>query len=329
MGTCFQRSLSLLLCAALLLGAAPAALAQQPAPAKPASGKELIAVLELEAAGADRNLAAALTDSLRESLLKTGRFTLVERAQLDEILKEQAFQQTGCTTQECAVQVGKILGVRKMVSGRVVKLDETHWRLSVSLLDVETAQTVRTESVTHTGDIVSLVERGTQPLAERLANVPAAPERPPLVAAPAVPPAQSVAPAPPEPQPQAAARPPEPSSSDWPTVTGIVALALAAGASSEAQAVTDSNNKQKDLAAKAKLATTQVQYQALLNQIADEKKKGQDAATLSNELVAGAVILAAWAIYLAVRKPDNQSTVSVVPVPDGTGGGRFLLVQTW
>jgi hypothetical protein len=314
--------LTLLLCAALLVGVAPAQQAAPLAPPAPqtkaAPDKELIAVLELEAAGADRNLAAALTDSLRESLLKTGRFTLVERAQIEEILNEQALQQAGCTTQECAVQVGKLLGVRKMVSGRVVKLDDTHWRLSVSLLDVETAQTVRTESVTHTGDFVSLVERGTQPLAERLAGTPAVP-----LAQPAAPPAQ-------KPPPRSVARAPEPSHSDWPwIVTGLVSLGLAAGAVSQAQAVTNSNSKQQDLAAQAKLATTQDQYQALLNQIADEKRKGQDAATLSNRDAVGAALFAAWAIYLAIREPEKVAAPRVVAVPDGSGGARLMVVRTW
>jgi hypothetical protein len=322
------RTLCAALSLTLMFPLASTAQPRGPPRPSPTPDKELIAVLELEAAGTDRNLATALTDSLRESLLKTGRFTLVDRAQIDDILKEQAFQQTGCTTEECAVQVGKVLGVRKMVSGRVVKLDATHWRLSVSLLDVETAQTVRTESITHTGDFVSLVERATQPLAERLAT-PVPGERAPMVPPPA-PVAQPAAPRPPEPPPQEAARTPEPSNPSWPWVTtGLASLALAAGAVTEAQAVTASNNTQKDLAARAKLATTQVQYNALLNQIADEKKKGQDAATLSNELAVGSVLLAAWAIYLAVRAPEKVAALRVVPVPDGTGGGRLLLVRTW
>src|SRR5262245_5101418 len=73
--------------------------ARQAAPAK-----ELVAVLDFEPVNTDKVQASALTDRFREELLKSGRFTLVERAQMDQILNEQAFQQTGCTSSECAVQ---------------------------------------------------------------------------------------------------------------------------------------------------------------------------------------------------------------------------------
>ena len=41
---------------------------------------------------------------------------------MEDILKEQGFQQTGCTSDECVVEVGKIIGVQQMVGGSISKV---------------------------------------------------------------------------------------------------------------------------------------------------------------------------------------------------------------
>ena len=38
---------------------------------------------------------------------------------MEQILVEQGFQQSGCTTNECMVEVGKLIGVEKIVSGSI------------------------------------------------------------------------------------------------------------------------------------------------------------------------------------------------------------------
>jgi len=151
----------------------PGAVAQAPAPPRsppPSSGKELIAILDFEIVGASKAEASIVSDRLREELLHTGRFTIVDRSQVDAILSEQAFQQSGCTSQECAVQVGKILGVRRIVSGKVTKASDTLWQASVQMVDVETAETLRAESLLHEGRYVDLVRTGIPELAVKIAG---------------------------------------------------------------------------------------------------------------------------------------------------------------
>lgn len=142
-----------------------------PAPApsgKSSSGKELIAVLDLDAVGSSKTEASAMSDRLREELLKTGKYTLVDRQQMEAVLGEQAFQQAGCTSAECAVKVGKVLGARKLVTGRVTKIDDQHWLLSANIIDVETAETLRSESLPHEGPYFSMLVTGIHTLALRL-----------------------------------------------------------------------------------------------------------------------------------------------------------------
>jgi Curli production assembly/transport component CsgG len=177
--------------AALCLGLAclPAEVPAQTAPAKPArgDGRELIAVMDLQAVGATPAEAQALSDRMREVLLKTGHFKLVERSQMDQVLNEQALQQTGCTSQECAVQVGRILGVRKLVVGKVVKVSEEVWLLSALLVDVESAETLRAESVRHKGDFFSLMDDQVREIGEKMAEPNAPAEVAAVTTAPASP----------------------------------------------------------------------------------------------------------------------------------------------
>lgn len=87
-----------------------------------AGNKIQIAVMDLSAQDISNSTSASVSDFLRRDLVNTKRFTVLERKNMDVILKEQAFQMTGCTSSECAVEVGKILNVQKVLVGSISKL---------------------------------------------------------------------------------------------------------------------------------------------------------------------------------------------------------------
>ena len=74
-----------------------------------------IAILDLQPVGVSKLTAKTVSDLLRTELFKTKLFTVIERQQMNIILQEQKFQQTGCSETECAVQVGKLLSADKSV----------------------------------------------------------------------------------------------------------------------------------------------------------------------------------------------------------------------
>ena len=84
--------------------------------------KMRIAVLNLKADGVPERTARTVSDMLRAEFVNIGQFVVVERAQMDAILKEQGLQKTGCTDQECAVEIGKIMAARKILVGTVSPL---------------------------------------------------------------------------------------------------------------------------------------------------------------------------------------------------------------
>ncbi len=102
-----------------------------------------IAVADLTPTGVPNAVATVTSNFLRDGLINTGRFVVLERSAMDDILKEQAFQKSGCTTTECAVEIGKMLNVKYMLVGEVQGLKDeagkTTYFISVRVVDVETA----------------------------------------------------------------------------------------------------------------------------------------------------------------------------------------------
>jgi TolB-like protein len=101
--------------------------------------KPNIAVMDLEGNGVSKNELGGLSNRLRTELFKTGKFTVIERSRVDEILKEQGFQQAGCTNATCAVEVGQLIGVEKIVVGNVDKVGKIY-SIDIRMVDVGTGR---------------------------------------------------------------------------------------------------------------------------------------------------------------------------------------------
>jgi curli biogenesis system outer membrane secretion channel CsgG len=81
----------------------------------------------------------AVSNAVREILLKSGHYRVLDRSAMDKILSEQEFQHSGrCDDMVCVVKIGKILAVQKMVGGDVAKLGRSY-RITLQIVDVETA----------------------------------------------------------------------------------------------------------------------------------------------------------------------------------------------
>lgn len=104
-----------------------------------------IAVLDLSGSGVSAEELTGLTNRLRMELFKTGYYTIVERSIMAEILEEQGFQQTGCTDSECAVELGKMLNVEKIIAGSVDRVGEIY-ATSIRMIDVESGKIDRIAS---------------------------------------------------------------------------------------------------------------------------------------------------------------------------------------
>ena len=86
------------------------------------AAKMRIAVMNFVVKGVTKAIAENVAELIRGEMINTGKYTVIERAQMNRILKEQGLQRTGCTDISCAVEIGKILSARKILIGTVMKL---------------------------------------------------------------------------------------------------------------------------------------------------------------------------------------------------------------
>jgi TolB-like protein len=84
-------------------------------------------------------LGPQLAEFFRTGLIGTGSYDVIERAQLEKVLKEQAFTMTDLTDPSTAAEIGKILGADYIAVGSLTKLGN-NWIVNARLLDVNTAK---------------------------------------------------------------------------------------------------------------------------------------------------------------------------------------------
>jgi len=122
-----------LICLSFIIMLVSASLAQQK--------KETLAILDFNVvSGISPRESVTLTNIFRSELFKTGRFDVLERNDMESILKEQAFTLTGaCNSAECAIEIGQLLSAEKMVIGDFGKVGET-FSITIRLVNVSTGK---------------------------------------------------------------------------------------------------------------------------------------------------------------------------------------------
>jgi len=98
-----------------------------------------VAILDFEGRGIPKTEAATLTDRFRNEIVNKGLFTILSRGNMQDVLTEIGFQESGCTSIECAVEAGKVLNVDKMIAGSIGKIGNTY-TIDISFLDVGTSR---------------------------------------------------------------------------------------------------------------------------------------------------------------------------------------------
>lgn len=117
----------------------------------------VVAVMPLQASEVTSGEVALVTDAIGSHLQKEGAFRVMERSQMEKILSEQGFQQSGaCDAAECAVQAGQMLGIDRMVVGSVGRLGSA-WVLNLRMVAVGTGEVLASTSRSQKGEISDLL----------------------------------------------------------------------------------------------------------------------------------------------------------------------------
>ena len=116
-----------------------------------ANGKKTrLAVIDFEQKGEQefrgRQVGEIVAEWMITSLVRTGRFDVVERAQLQKILKEQQLGMTGMINQETAAKVGELLGVKVIITGSVIRLGNIY-DVNTRVINVEDGSILKAEKI--------------------------------------------------------------------------------------------------------------------------------------------------------------------------------------
>lgn len=105
--------------------------------------------------GVSESEVVGLSEMLINSLYNTGKFVIVERSQLNKVLKEQKFQQSDLTSEQ-VVKIGEILGVDAIVIGSVnfIATGRTLYQKEVGTISGEYNIDVRVVDCT-TGELIT------------------------------------------------------------------------------------------------------------------------------------------------------------------------------
>jgi len=162
-----------------------------------------IAIFDFDVVGnIDKDISRPLSDSVRNVIVNSGKYKVMDRANMDRILKEQAFQMTGGVQKDRAVEAGQFLGVGNIVIGSIGIVGRTYF-ISLSLVNIESGETERVEEDTCKCELDELIESTRRVANKLITGGPAlAPTYQPAPVSPPPPPAPApvqVAPLPEEP----------------------------------------------------------------------------------------------------------------------------------
>jgi hypothetical protein len=113
-----------------------------------------LALANADDAEYDQLPVALASQHMRAQVAKSGAYLLVE-ANPDA----HATTELSCTSDACAVQVGKALGVQRVIRGQVTKISALIWVVSARLIDVPTAMPLHAETVQFRGNIAEVMPR--------------------------------------------------------------------------------------------------------------------------------------------------------------------------
>lgn len=129
-----------------------------------------IAILPLLNRGIDSSEANVVSDGLSNAFVHINDIRVLERQQMNEILKEQGFEKSGvCDSSECAVKTGKILGIDQIITGSFGKINDSYV-MNLRRINVSTGEILG--SLSKSGDIDHFLHDYLQNIALELMGKP-------------------------------------------------------------------------------------------------------------------------------------------------------------
>jgi len=129
--------------------------------------QKAMAVIDFEPINISPGEALALTERFRTEIQMIDTINVyIDRSSMEMVLLEQGFQQTGCSSDECAVEMGQMLGAEEIIVGSIGLIGSTY-SVNIRSISVENGKINRTASRDFRGEIDYVLTPGMQQIAQQ------------------------------------------------------------------------------------------------------------------------------------------------------------------
>jgi thiol-disulfide isomerase/thioredoxin len=108
----------------------------------PQDGKLAVSILDFTGEDVSDKLLRACYQKLETSLIESNQYTVIAKNQRDEILEEQKIQNSGICDEDCAVEIGQLIGAEYLMLGNIIGFPDLY-QVNIKIINIEKGDVVQ------------------------------------------------------------------------------------------------------------------------------------------------------------------------------------------
>ena len=122
------------------------------------NAKPTVAVFSFEQEGLQQEDYEMFMELLKSELQNTKALIMVDQNQIDEVILEKNYQNRECKSQDCGIEIGKLIGIKNIIVGSLNQVADT-CKIQAQLVNVIEGETEKSVEKTHIGDINEILPK--------------------------------------------------------------------------------------------------------------------------------------------------------------------------
>ena len=122
------------------------------------NAKPTVAVFSFEQDGLQQEDYEMFMELLKSELQNTKALIMVDQNQIDEVILEKNYQNRECKSQDCGIEIGKLIGIKNIIVGSLNQVADT-CKIQAQLVNVFEGETEKSVEKIHIGDINEILPK--------------------------------------------------------------------------------------------------------------------------------------------------------------------------
>ena len=122
------------------------------------NAKPTVAVFSFEQEGLQQEDYEMFMELLKSELQNTKALIMVDQNQIDEVILEKNYQNSECKSQDCGIEIGKLIGIKNIIVGSLNQVADM-CKIQAQLVNVIEGETEKSVEKTHIGDINEILPK--------------------------------------------------------------------------------------------------------------------------------------------------------------------------